>query len=154
MRLPLFLLLPVVATAALSEHGVLLQRDGNAHSHHGTVLSELNETQILEWHDPTPPSYWSVDFNGDGEGDARYPGLMAVHVLFMCLAFFGALPVGRWPHISYELCSRSNRKHRHCTALCQTFMPCTQRDRFLRFCGNQFIGECVVQKADSRHVSI
>lgn len=103
MRLHLCLLFPVVATTALAavvhdlstnERDHVLRRDGH-HSHHGTVLSQLNESQILEGHGPTPPSYWSIEFDENSSGNKRYPGLMGLHVLFMCLAFFGALPVGK-----------------------------------------------------------
>lgn len=75
-------------------------RDEHAHSHghehahgHSAPLLELNETLILVWHKPTPPSYGTHDFE-DPEVTHKYPHLMALHVVFMSLAFFGALPVG------------------------------------------------------------
>ncbi|KIK96945.1 hypothetical protein PAXRUDRAFT_137291 [Paxillus rubicundulus Ve08.2h10] len=64
------------------------------HHHPGGPLTEINETEILTWHLPTPPSYWSIDFEDRDMNTSRYPALMAVHVLFMFLAFFVALPVG------------------------------------------------------------
>ncbi|KAH9938526.1 uncharacterized protein B0H18DRAFT_1081155 [Fomitopsis serialis] len=59
----------------------------------GAPLVKLNETEIAVSHQPTPPSYYWSDIM-DTHGERRYPGLMAVHVLSMGLAFFGALPVG------------------------------------------------------------
>ncbi|KAI0068920.1 hypothetical protein BV25DRAFT_63309 [Artomyces pyxidatus] len=72
----------------------LQRRDGeHAHSsHHGAPLTMLNETEILLYHAPTPPSYWSIDFEDHDSGNKRYPGLMMMHVLMMSAAFFGALP--------------------------------------------------------------
>ncbi|CAL1701472.1 unnamed protein product [Somion occarium] len=45
-------------------------------------------------HAPTPPSYWTIDFVEHDPSQGRYPGLMGLHILFMGLAFFGALPIG------------------------------------------------------------
>ncbi|KAG5648675.1 hypothetical protein DXG03_000021 [Asterophora parasitica] len=45
------------------------------------------------YHDPTPESYYTIDFDGAGEG-VRHPGLMMAHIIFMSLAFFFALPIG------------------------------------------------------------
>ncbi|KAI9447807.1 hypothetical protein H4582DRAFT_2137979 [Lactarius indigo] len=74
-------------------------RDGAEHGHghgHGNVapVVELNETDVLLYHAPTPPSYWSIDIDGHGSGEKRHPGLMVLHALMMTLAFFGALPAG------------------------------------------------------------
>jgi hypothetical protein len=65
------------------------------HMHHGAPLTELNETAIIQWHAPTPPSYWSIDIEDRDPSLSRYPGLMAFHVIFISLAFFVALPVGK-----------------------------------------------------------
>jgi len=75
---------------------VLVRRDGDhEHMHaHGAPLLELNETEITMYHQPTPPSYWTIDLVDKVPGEHRYPGLMAVHVLSMGFAFFGALPAG------------------------------------------------------------
>ncbi|KAG1874579.1 hypothetical protein DFJ58DRAFT_757750 [Suillus subalutaceus] len=91
-----------VAEAHTTRHGVtssgdflLVRRDNDhMHMHHGAPLTELNETAIIQWHDPTPPSYWSIDIEDRDPSVVRYPGLMALHVIFMTLAFFVALPVG------------------------------------------------------------
>ncbi|KIJ20127.1 hypothetical protein PAXINDRAFT_68792 [Paxillus involutus ATCC 200175] len=64
------------------------------HHHPGEPLTQINETEILMWHLPTPPSYWSIDIDDHDTNASRYPALMAMHVLFMSLAFFVALPVG------------------------------------------------------------
>ena len=81
----------------LPHEEVLIRRDGDhAHGHnmHAAPLLVLNETEIALSHQPTPPSYWSIDIQDRNPEDQRYPGLMLVHALFMGLAFFGALPIG------------------------------------------------------------
>ncbi|KAH8113335.1 hypothetical protein DFH11DRAFT_1841724 [Phellopilus nigrolimitatus] len=55
-------------------------------------LAELSPLILLH-HKPTPPSYGTHDFE-DPDVAHRYPYLMGLHILFMCSAFFGALPVG------------------------------------------------------------
>lgn len=84
------------ATDVASSGDFLVYRrhDDHMHMHHGAPLTELNETAILQWHAPTPPSYWSIDIEDRDPSVSRYPGLMALHVIFMTLAFFVALPVG------------------------------------------------------------
>ncbi|KAJ2930209.1 hypothetical protein H1R20_g6871, partial [Candolleomyces eurysporus] len=80
----------------------LSRRDGDHahapahnHNHKGTVLAELNETEILMWHQPTPPSYYTIDWEGEGDpNETRHPSLMMAHIVFMSLAFFGSLPIG------------------------------------------------------------
>ncbi|KAF9247160.1 hypothetical protein BU15DRAFT_84706 [Melanogaster broomeanus] len=62
------------------------------HHHLGRPQTEINETEILMGHLPTPPSYWSIDFEDTDSDEHRYPILMTLHVLFMSLAFFVALP--------------------------------------------------------------
>ena len=90
-------------------------RDGDEHGHghgHGNVapIVELNETDVLLTHAPTPPSYWSIDVDGYRSGEAGHPGLMALHAIMMTLAFFGALPAGqRWP-LLHRVCSDSLRQ--------------------------------------------
>lgn len=75
--------------------GALRKRDGGSmHMHHGQPEMEINETEILQWHLPTPPSYWSIDVENPDPDVPRYPGLMILHVVFMSLAFFVALPAG------------------------------------------------------------
>ncbi|KIJ70236.1 hypothetical protein HYDPIDRAFT_77408 [Hydnomerulius pinastri MD-312] len=64
------------------------------HNHHGEPKTEVNETEILLWHLPTPPSYWSIDIEDVDPDVSRYPGLVALHVLLMSAAFFVALPAG------------------------------------------------------------
>lgn len=76
---------------------------GHGHGHHGNMapLVELNETEVLLHHDPTPPSYWSIDIDNPDSRESRHPGLMALHALSMLLAFFGALPAGLSWHTSF-----------------------------------------------------
>jgi hypothetical protein len=78
---------------------LLYVRDGDEHDHghghgHMAPIVQLNETEVLLYHAPTPPSYWTVDIDEHDSGNTRHPGLMALHALFMMLAFFGALPAG------------------------------------------------------------
>ncbi|GAA5983703.1 hypothetical protein JCM11641_000939 [Rhodosporidiobolus odoratus] len=61
--------------------------DENNH-HHGPVLLELDETQILLNHAPDPPSYFDFDSSEEGK-----PALLYVHIVLMCLAFFGLMPL-------------------------------------------------------------
>ena len=68
-------------------------RDGHSHGHAAPILG-LNETDVLQHHAPTPPSYWSIDVDGTDPGITRHPSLMVLHALFMTLAFFFALPTG------------------------------------------------------------
>lgn len=85
---------------------LLYDRDSNelGHGHnHGNAapVVQLNETELLLYHDPTPPSYWSIDIDDPDSGDKRHPSLMVLHSLFMMFAFLGALPAGSsWPAIS------------------------------------------------------
>jgi len=71
------------------------KRDGHHHNHnhHAAPLLELNETEVTLYHAPTPPSYYTIDWEDEGY-EKRHGSLMIVHGLFMCLAFFVALPMG------------------------------------------------------------
>lgn len=97
--LPLLLIAPLSAYASpapsiRSSIDTLHVRD-DTHMHmHSTPVYEINETEILQWHLPTPPSYWSIDIEDRDPSIARYPALIALHALFMSLAFFVALPAG------------------------------------------------------------
>ena len=78
---------------------LLYDRDGDELGHgqnHGNAIPvvQLNETEVLLYHDPTPPSYWSIDIDDPDPGDERHPSLMLLHSLFMMFAFLGALPAG------------------------------------------------------------
>ncbi|KAG6378866.1 hypothetical protein JVT61DRAFT_13146 [Boletus reticuloceps] len=81
------LLTPIFAHASPALH----VRDD---MHFAQSMSEINETEILQWHLPTPPSYWSIDIDDRDPNIPRYPALIALHALFMSLAFFVALPAG------------------------------------------------------------
>ena len=71
------------------------KRDGHSHNHnhHEAPLLELNETEVSLYHAPTPPSYYTIDWEDEGY-EKRQGGLMIAHALFMSLAFFVALPMG------------------------------------------------------------
>ena len=72
----------------------LSKRDGDHHHHKGAPLLQLNETDLLTDHAPTPPSYYTIDWD-DVEGhESRHGTLMILHGIFMSLAFFVSLPIG------------------------------------------------------------
>ncbi|KAA1466252.1 hypothetical protein DENSPDRAFT_831039 [Dentipellis sp. KUC8613] len=83
----------VPAPPAFEPSYQLHTRDGHSH-HHDEPLLEINETEITMWHAPTPPSYYTIDIGNPSPDQHHYPGLMVLHVLSMCSAFFGALPAG------------------------------------------------------------
>lgn len=85
---------PAPSIRGLTSH---VRDDAYTHLHSAHPSSEINETEILQWHLPTPPSYWSIDLDDRDQGVARYPALIALHALFMSLAFFLALPAGMFP---------------------------------------------------------
>ena len=72
----------------------------SSHSHsHGAPLIELDEAGLIAEHGPDLPSYWTNDFGGPGDAEPSKDtkrGFMILHVVAMCLAFFGALPVGEY----------------------------------------------------------
>ena len=69
------------------------KRDDHHHNHHAAPLLELNETEVTLYHSPTPPSYYTIDWEDEGY-QKQHGNLMILHGLFMCLAFFVALPMG------------------------------------------------------------
>jgi hypothetical protein len=94
----LALVAPVIASSPSSSHpeSVLQPRDGHGHGYHNpnaSPLLMLNETEVTLYHAPTPPSYYTIDWEDEGYQN-RHGGLMVVHGLFMSLAFFGSLPIG------------------------------------------------------------
>lgn len=94
------LTLSVAASPAWSGAIVgLAKRDEHRHMHHAAPLAELNESAILLTHAPTPPSYWTIDIDEANASVPRYPGLMALHAIFMGLAFFVALPMRMSHHL-------------------------------------------------------
>ncbi|KAJ7179854.1 cytoplasmic protein [Mycena crocata] len=72
----------------------LEKKDGHSHGHHVAPLLELNETEVTLWHQPTPPSYYTIDWEDPEQASARRPGLIITHAVFMSLAFFVFLPMG------------------------------------------------------------
>lgn len=87
---------PDASDVLIVDNHSLVKRDGHGHGHdpHAAPKTEINETEFLMYHPPTPPSYWSTDFDDTESDEPHYPGLMGLHILFMSLAFFGALPAG------------------------------------------------------------
>ena len=85
------------ARDAYTHPAALLTRDGHEHEHGHAMaapITELDEAEILSWNGPTPPSYWTIDIEEQDSKMQRYPWLMALHIFFMSVAFFGALPAG------------------------------------------------------------
>jgi hypothetical protein len=98
------------AASAVSSTTAVKPHDPHMHSHgsHEAAKVTLNDVDIHKWHD-FPPSYLAADFrltndsaifgevfdeDWDPENASGHKGLMAAHVLAMCLAYFGALPIG------------------------------------------------------------
>jgi len=99
VRSPVFLALSFVLHIVYADRQPQLSRpslcqmDGHSHHAHNTApLLVLNETEVTMCHMPTPPSYYTVDWEEEGY-QSRYPGLMIFHGIFMSLAFFVALPI-------------------------------------------------------------
>ena len=90
---------------------------GHSHNHHAQPLLELNETEVTLYHAPTPPSYYTIDWEDEGYQN-RHGGLMIVHGLFMSLAFFVALPMGQFGFV--KSCSFFQHNYRHCSTICKT----------------------------------
>ncbi|KAJ7095247.1 cytoplasmic protein [Mycena belliarum] len=72
----------------------LRTRDGHSHHHGVAPLLELNETEVTLWHQATPPSYYTIDWEDPAHASERHPGFILTHALFMSLAFFIFLPMG------------------------------------------------------------
>ncbi|KAK4704761.1 hypothetical protein P7C70_g1445, partial [Phenoliferia sp. Uapishka_3] len=66
-----------------------LRQSDHHHDSHVAPLLYINETQILLHHDPDPMSYLELDTLAEG----GYPGVLAVHIFLMSLAFFVCLPI-------------------------------------------------------------
>lgn len=82
----LFTLLTIIS-ATPDEHA-------HPHSSHTQPQKLINETEILQHHDPDPLSYYAHD-SIDG-----YKGLMILHVLGMSVAFWVLLPMGTYAYSS------------------------------------------------------
>ncbi|KAG9005963.1 hypothetical protein FRB94_001091 [Tulasnella sp. JGI-2019a] len=100
-----------VVASNSSHHAHSPPPSSHSHSHGGTPLSVLNETQVLEGHAPDPLSYLAFDLYGirqgykSGWGDDAFDTVvysdtlkshgwwMVWHVVLMMTAFFGALPI-------------------------------------------------------------
>ncbi|KAF7355193.1 hypothetical protein MSAN_01435000 [Mycena sanguinolenta] len=88
----------------------LLTRDGDEHGHHHGVgpLLELNETEVTLYHQPTPPSYYTIDWEDPEQADARHPGLIITHSVFMFLAFLHLPANGHHDALSKKSLARSH----------------------------------------------
>lgn len=78
-------------------------------SSHWIPLREINETVILETHDPDPWSFYDQDTSAEG----GYPGVLLVHVALMSLAFFILLPVGELAESRLLKCSEADFARLH-----------------------------------------
>ncbi|KAF9057716.1 hypothetical protein BJ165DRAFT_1335162 [Panaeolus papilionaceus] len=70
----------------------LSARDGSHHHHQGAPLLHLNETEVTLYHAPTPPSYYTLDWEDEGH-ENQHGGLIILHAILMIAAFFVALPI-------------------------------------------------------------
>lgn len=67
--------------------------DSGEHGHgnmHAAPLLHLNETEVLQYHDPDPMSYYAHDYI---EGGPSYRALMVAHIVGMCFAYWVLLPM-------------------------------------------------------------
>ncbi|GAA5844026.1 hypothetical protein JCM3766R1_004051 [Sporobolomyces carnicolor] len=81
------------AVSAPSSHPAMNshhEEEGEHDHHHSREPPKLvlDEEEILKTHAPDPPSYLDLDRTSEG-----MPGTMVAHVVLMCLAFFGLLPL-------------------------------------------------------------
>lgn len=124
---------------------ILRRDDDHMHMHHSAPLTELNETAILQWHAPTPPSYWSIDIEDD-PSVPRYPGLMILHVAFMSFAFFVALPIGK--ELISSVCAFGLTLNglycRHSHARSNSYMAWIHRSRILQLMCTWVCFWCIV----------
>jgi hypothetical protein len=105
-----------------AERWQLSKRDGHGQHAVAPVL-ELNETELALSHQPTPPSYYTIDWEDPEQAAARHPGLIIIHGLSMSLAFFVFLPMGELVceprYFRYSLPPKVS----HCVPLS---IPCTE----------------------------
>jgi hypothetical protein len=75
--------------------------DGDEHAHmgHAEPLRHINETEILQHHDPDPLSYWAHD---GMKNETSYRALMVAHVVGMCLAYWLLLPTSKHFYPAHE----------------------------------------------------
>ena len=145
------LLLLLIVPLSVHASPALHVRD-DMHMHHGQPMAEINETQILQWHLPTPPSYWSVDIDEPDPNITRYPALIALHALFMSLAFFVALPAGM-------LLLRTHPVHPHpacssnCTPLGKACLPWPGHGLILCLFSPRLCYQQSLQETHARYVS-
>ncbi|KAJ7109563.1 cytoplasmic protein [Mycena crocata] len=90
--------LAIICTAGPSVEGSaelqqLEGRDGHSQGHHVAPLLELDETEVSLRHQPTPPSYYTIDWEDPEHASSRHPGLIITHAIFTSLAFFVFLPM-------------------------------------------------------------
>lgn len=137
-------------------HPTLLSRDGHEHEHGHAMMppiTELDEAEILAWNGPTPPSYWTIDIEERDPKVQRYPWLMALHILFMSVAFFGALPAGECAVAPRSIYFWPTRVHdRNCAALGEA---CLARSRRRDILGGRDPGmrlERCLSQVDAQHV--
>lgn len=139
-----------------SEHLVARDGDHGGHGHHGVTMIELNETEVVMTHGTTPPSYYWHDFMESSSDGNRYPGLMGLHALFMCLAFFGALPIGMYHCRLLPLPPPPRFLMRHLPRYRPSFGQARMAWRddlsVLGLRGARIINQCALSQTDAGHV--
>lgn len=98
------------AVSAPSSHPAMNshhEEEGEHDHHHSREPPKLvlDEEEILKTHAPDPPSYLDLDRTSEG-----MPGTMVAHVVLMCLAFFGLLPLGKSRVSFLDDCGRSSKQ--------------------------------------------
>lgn len=133
----------------LSSH-LISARDGGHHNHHAAPLLKLNETEIIMHHAPTPPSYYTIDWEGDGS-EKRHPGLLVSHAVLMSLAFFLLLPVGKKFHSLFKIvdsaCTIS-----HCHAIGQASRSWRRHGSLLCIMCFGLFSKCIIHQVDTEYV--
>lgn len=102
--IPIFLFSGVLSAQLVdsSTQDLVSRHEEDAHDEHATgPMLHINETSVLETHNPTPISYYAYDFeNASIEGVAdktRRGGLMMLHAFSLSFAYLILLPIGKIP---------------------------------------------------------
>lgn len=154
---PLLVVLSIAAAASAAASQIVA-RDGHGHHHSNAApLLVLNETEVTMFHSPTPPSYFTIDWDDPDPQGARHPGLMIAHGLFMMLAFFVALPAGAF-HVAsvfrVSLGLSHLRVHRDRAAVSKARLAWSRSTCLLCLLRSWLRVQHALQKNDAEYVSV
>jgi len=133
----------------ISSH-LISARDGGHHNQHAAPLLQLNETEIIVHHAPTPPSYYTIDWEGGGS-EKRHPGLLISHAVLMSLAFFLLLPVGKRFHSLFKTMGSASTI-RHCHAVGQATRSWSRHGSLLCIMCFGLFSKCIIHQVDTKYV--